>query len=253
MSFLARVGQRKRAELEPLRGQPPRGVGPPIRSFSLALRQSRLTAIAEFKRRSPSQGALRPGADVAEIARRYEQAGAAALSVLTDRDFFDGSGEDLRRARAAVKIPVLRKDFLIDPLQVAEARDWGADAVLLIAAMLDAASLSRMLAATAALGMEALVEVHDADELSLALACGAQIIGVNNRDLASLTIDLSTAESLLPRVPPGILRVAESGIGGPHDCARMRAAGADAVLVGTALMRAEDPGLALEALLSPCG
>lgn len=253
MSFLAKVGAVKRQELARLRASAPPEGGPPIRSFSLALQQYSLTAIAEIKRRSPSRGELRSGADAVEIARAYEDAGAAALSVLTDATFFGGSGEDLRRVREAVGIPILRKDFLIDPLQVAEARSWGADAVLLIAAMLDAATLSQLLATTHALGMEALVEVHEADELALAVACGARIVGVNNRDLDSLTIDLAVAEALLPRVPAGLVRVAESGIGSPADCARMRAAGADAVLVGTSLMQAPDPGEALRRLMTPCG
>ncbi|MCB9762998.1 MAG: indole-3-glycerol phosphate synthase TrpC [Alphaproteobacteria bacterium] len=250
MSFLERIRPAKEAEVADLRAAPPDpSAAPPARSLHAALKAPGLQAIAEVKRRSPSRGLIREGADAADIARSYAAAGAAAISVLTDGPHFGGSLDDLQAVRAAVDIPVLRKDFLIDPLQVAEARAAGADAVLLIVAMLADEVLQELLDATRVLGMEALVETHTAAEVARALACGARIIGVNNRDLVSLEVDLAHGEAVLPGLPPQVARVAESGIRGPADRRRMEAAGADAILVGTALMGAADPGVALRGLL----
>lgn len=222
---------------------------PPARDFAAALRGDQVRVIAEIKRASPSEGAIRPeGFDPRDIARDYESAGAAALSVLTDERFFDGRLEHLRAARAAVEIPVLRKDFVIDERQVYEARAAGADAVLLVVAVLDGGRLAELRALAHELGLAALVEAHDEAEVEAALAAGAQIIGVNNRDLRSFTVDLATTERLAQMVPADRLLVAESGVHTRADVERLAAAGADAVLVGTALMRAEDPGEALREL-----
>lgn len=215
---------------------------PPVRDFAGALRASGAVALmAEVKRRSPGAGEIRPGLDPVEVARGYEDAGAAAVSVLTDVSWFGGSLEDLTRVRGAVSLPVLRKDFTIDELQVVEARGAGADAVLLIVRILDDEAL-RALAATAAdLGMAALVEVHDGDELERALAAGATLIGINNRNLDTFETSLDVTEELLPRVPPTVTVVSESGIRGPGDVDRVGRAGAHAVLVGESLLRAESP------------
>lgn len=220
------------------------------RSLAAALGRRRPAVIAECKRRSPSRGLLREDYDAAAIARRYEAAGAAAVSVLTNEEFFGGSLADLEAVRDAVSLPVLRKDFLFDPYQLEEARAAGADAVLLIAAVLGDGQLRELLGSSRELGLEALVEVHDADELDSAVAAGARILGINNRNLRTFETDLATTERLSPRVPPGVLVVAESGLRGPRDLQRLEAAGADAFLIGEAFMRAPDPG---EALLLMCG
>jgi indole-3-glycerol phosphate synthase/phosphoribosylanthranilate isomerase len=244
-STRAAVEVRKRAR--PIDTLPPPG---PRRPFAAALaRPSRLNVIAEFKRRSPSRGPIRAGADPAAIARAYEAAGACALSVLTDEPFFGGSMDDLARARAATSLPVLRKDFVIDAYQVAEAAAGGADAVLLIAAALPGAGLPALHAAAIAAGLDALVEVHDRAELDRALALPARIVGVNSRDLRTMTVDLRTAVDLAAAIPDGVVAVAESGIRTPEDARRMRAAGYDALLVGEHLMAAPDPGAALAALV----
>ncbi|MCB9745890.1 MAG: indole-3-glycerol phosphate synthase TrpC [Alphaproteobacteria bacterium] len=250
MSFLDRIAPEKWQEVAALRAAPPSPAGPPIRSLVDALRAPGLSALAEVKRRSPSRGDIRPGADAAEIARSYVAHGAAAISVLTDGPHFGGSLADLTAVRQAVPVPVLRKDFLVDPIQVAEARAYGADAVLLIVAMLSPNQLAELLSAARELGMQALVETHDAAELEVALTAGARVVGVNNRDLKALQIDLATCERLLPTVPPGVVKVAESGLSSPAHLARMQAAGADAVLVGSSLMSAPSPGEALAALLA---
>jgi indole-3-glycerol phosphate synthase len=253
MSFLAQVAREKEMEVDRLRAGalPDPHRAPPVRSLAAALSTSGIATIAEVKRGSPSEGTLRPDADAAAIARSYEAAGAKAISVLTDGPHFSGSLADLAQVRGAVSLPVLRKDFLIDPIQVLESRTAGADAVLLIVALLSDPLLHSLLAATRELGMEALIEVHTQEELERAVAADARILGVNSRDLSDLSIDLLRAEALLGQVPPGILRVAESGIKTPADRDRMAAAGADAMLVGSVLMTAPDPGAALEALL--CG
>lgn len=216
------------------------------RGFAAALEALPAPAvIAELKRGSPSRGLLRPVYDPAGIARGYAAAGAAALSVLTDERFFGGALEHLALAREASHLPCLRKDFVVDAYQVDEARAAGADAVLLIAAAVAAAGGAELYAAAAEAGLDVLVEVHDARELEWAAAVGARLVGVNNRDLRTFEVSLATTERLAPRVPPGVLLVAESGIRSPADLRRMAAAGARAVLVGEAFMERPDPGAAL--------
>ena len=241
-----RKRQRSLAELERLAGNQP-----PPRRLRQALRMpGRVTAIAEFKRRSPSLGWIREGAEVAEIARGYAVAGAAALSVLTDEPFFGGALVDLGRARAVVDRPILRKDFIVDEYQVIEARAAGADAILLIVAALDDATLRTLFAACGRWGLEALIETHDAEEVSRAVALGAGIIGVNHRDLQTFTLDRELAIRLRPQIPRETVLVAESGIRDAADLTRMGQAGIDAVLVGETLMRAPDPGAKLSELLA---
>jgi len=222
---------------------------PAPRDFVGALRARNPAVIAEIKRASPSKGLLRADFDPAAIARSYEKGGAACLSVLTDREFFQGSPEDLIKARAACALPALRKDFLIDPYQAFEARALGADCVLLIVACLEDAELRALEKVAHALGMAVLVEVHDAQELQRALALETPLIGINNRNLRTFETRLETTLELLPRVPQGRMVVTESGILARADVARMRAAGVDTFLVGEAFMRAADPGAALQALL----
>ncbi len=238
---------------------------PPARGLASALRRAgAVTCIAEHKRRSPSAGWIREGSDVAAVARSYAAAGAAALSILTDEPFFGGSLDDLRRARVAAAVPILRKDFVVDRYQVVEARAAGADAILIIVAAFSAAfsaasegaegargdhQIAALLAAAHDAGLDALVEVHDRAELERALALGAAIVGINNRDLRTFTIDRELAIRLRGLVPPDRVVVAESGIRDGADVERLRAAGVDAMLVGETLMRAPDPGAALAALL----
>jgi indole-3-glycerol phosphate synthase len=254
---LARILAAKRREVEvrrqatsttDLRGAPLWAA--PRRGFHAALHAREAPAvIAELKRASPSRGRIREEFDPAALARGYARAGAAALSVLTDEPFFEGALEHLARARGAVELPCLRKDFLVDPYQVEEARAWGADAVLLIVAAVSGTQGHELLAAAAAAGLDVLVEVHTAPELEWACDVGARLIGVNNRDLATFAVRLETTERLLaaarPRLPPGTVVVAESGIRSRRDVDRMTAAGAHAVLVGEAFMERADPGAAL--------
>jgi indole-3-glycerol phosphate synthase len=222
----------------------------PVRGFAARLAEPRLSVIAEVKRRSPSRGVLAAGLDAVAQATIYEEAGATAVSVLTEPRHFDGSLDDLVAVREAVAVPVLRKDFLLDPAQVFESRAAGADAVLLIVAVLGAERLGAMVAAAASAGVDALVEVHDRDEAAIARGCGATLIGVNNRDLASFVTDLGVAEALAPAVQgEGIVTVAESGIHGSGDADRMRAAGFDAILVGEGLVVANDPAAVLGRLI----
>jgi len=204
--------------------------------------------IAEIKRASPSKGLLRAEFDPAAIARSYADAGAACLSVLTDRTYFQGAGAHLEAARSACTLPVLRKDFVIDPYQVFEARVMGADCILLIVAALASAQMSELEALAHELDMAVLVEVHDASELEQALALKTPLIGINNRNLRSFETRLETTLDLLPRVPADRVVVTESGIGGAGDVARMRSAGVGAFLVGEAFMRASAPGRALSGL-----
>ncbi|MEO6772392.1 MAG: indole-3-glycerol phosphate synthase TrpC [Kofleriaceae bacterium] len=208
--------------------------------------------IAEIKRASPSAGPIRPNADPAMIAREYAAAGATAISVLTDKTYFDGDLAYLGCARRACALPLLRKDFIIDPLQIAEARAAGADAVLLIAAAFPAGEveLGACVLVAAGLGLDALVEVHDEAELDRALAARATLIGVNHRDLRTFQIDMTLTERIAKRVPAGTVLVAESGIKTAADVRRLGDAGADAVLVGEQLMRAASPGAALQELLA---
>lgn len=217
------------------------GARPAPPSFSRALRGERVAVIAEVKRRSPSAGAIREDLDPRERAALYALHGAVAISVLTDRPHFGGSVEDLRAAAGQVVVPLLRKDFILDELQVIEARAAGASAVLLIVRALPDARLHALLACARAAGLETLVEVHTAIELDRALGAGAEIVGVNSRDLDSFRVDPAAAWELLARVPSEHLAVAESGMREPGDVAAAAAAGADAVLVGTALSAAADP------------
>ncbi len=213
----------------------------PARDFAGALRGGeKVSVIAEIKRKSPSAGWLNRELNPAGQASVYAHGGASAISVLTDEEYFGGSREDLESARGAVEVPVLRKDFIVDPVQVYEARAMGADAVLLIVRILEGDQLSELLTAAEDLGLAALVEIHDGAELDRALAAGARVIGINNRDLTTFETDLAVAESLAPRVPADRVVVGESGIHGPEDVDRLGAAGVDAVLVGESLVRAAD-------------
>jgi indole-3-glycerol phosphate synthase len=220
-----------------------------VRSFSAALRATEgLAVIAEIKRRSPSRGDLDPGLDPGAVAADYEVGGAACLSVLTDGDFFGGSAGDLEAARAACALPVLRKDFTVGPADVADARLMGADALLLIVAALSDAELSELLALAARVGLEALVEAHDEAEVERALAAGAQMVGVNQRDLFTFDVDHERALRVAGAIPAAVVAVAESGIRDGGDARRLAEAGYQAVLVGETLMRAGDRREALAAL-----
>lgn len=231
-----------RAEIEGL---------PAARGFAAALAaEPGLSVIAEVKRRSPSKGELAPGLVPGVLAKSYAAGGAACLSVLTDGEFFGGSAADLADARAAVELPVLRKDFTVSPLDVADARLMGADAVLLIAAALDGTELRQLHALAVELGLDALVEVHDEGELGRALDAGARLIGVNQRDLVTFEVDQQRAVRVAAALPPGAgaVLVAESGVRGPTDAQTLAAAGYDAVLVGEHLVLAPDPAAAVAAL-----
>jgi len=208
-----------------------------------------VAVIAELKKASPSKGLIREEFHPAELARELEAAGAAALSVLTDEEFFQGSLGNLREASAAVSIPCLRKDFILDEFQLLEARANSADAVLLIVAALSLAELRSLVAAARARGLDVLCEVHDAEELQRAVDAGCDLIGVNTRDLRTFKVDLETAFRLAEKFPADVVRVAESGIHSADDVARLRAAGYDAFLVGESLMRAASPGDALRELM----
>ena len=221
---------------------------PPPRDFTGALAGPGLSVIAEFKRASPSKGVINAGMDPSERATAFEAGGASAMSVLTEPDHFMGSSEDLREARAATSLPALRKDFTLDTAHVWEARAMGADAVLLIVAILDDALLSRLLGAAEEAGLAALVEVHSREEASRALDAGATVIGVNNRDLRTFDVDLATSEQIAPLLEGVDIRIAESGVKGPADAARLRAAGYDALLVGEYLSRSADPAEAISGL-----
>jgi indole-3-glycerol phosphate synthase len=257
--ILRRILATKRAELEAARASVPlaemerraRAQAAP-RDFARALR-AKLAAgkpavIAEIKRASPSKGLLRDPFEPAAIARSYAAAGAACLSVLTDREYFRGAPEHLMQARAACDLPVLRKDFVVEPYQVYEARAMGADCILLIAAALAAGDMRGLERIARELGMAVLVEVHDAAELDAALTLATPLVGINNRDLRNFATRLETTLDLLPRVPADRLVITESGILTPADAARMQAAGVGAFLVGEALMRAAEPGKALNSL-----
>jgi indole-3-glycerol phosphate synthase len=224
---------------------------PAPRGFRAALAgHAGVAIIAECKRRSPSRGVLRAEYDPVAIARSYERHGAAAISVLTEPAFFDGSLDHLARVRQAVQVPLLRKDFIVDRYQLLEARVAGADAVLLIVAALDDERLGKLLAAARALRLDALVEVHDEPELHRAIAAGADTIGVNNRNLRTLTVDVETSHRLAGRMPADVLAVAESGLRSGNDLRTLRDAGYRAFLVGERFMAADEPGAALDALLA---
>ncbi|MFL6564533.1 MAG: indole-3-glycerol phosphate synthase TrpC [Burkholderiales bacterium] len=225
--------------------------GPP-RDFVSALRKKmalgKAAVIAEIKRASPSRGLLRPNFDSMQIAQSYESGGAACLSVLTDRDFFQGAPEHLASARAACALPALRKDFVFDPYQVLEARALGADCILLIAACLSTAEMKTLEDVALELGMAVLVEVHDTAELESALTLRTPLVGVNNRDLRTFETRIETTLGLLERIPADRIVITESGIASPADVASLRSRGVNAFLVGEAFMRAPDPGGALRAL-----
>ena len=253
-SILAEIVEKKRGEVAALRLQANRleaavGNSPVVRDFLGEITSyEHVSLIAECKRRSPGAGLIRPDLELEIVSRLYEQGGAAALSVLTDAPYFGGSLEDLRVAREATNLPILRKDFTLDPLQILEARVAGADAVLLIVRILDDEVLQRLILEAEALGMAALVEVHDERELKRALEVGAGIIGINNRDLATFTTDLDTTIRLLEGVPEDIIVVSESGIRVPEDVDKLGGVGVDAVLVGESLLRSPDPGVAAQEL-----
>jgi indole-3-glycerol phosphate synthase len=218
--------------------------------------EATIALVAEIKRRSPSKGELAPDLDPAEVARAYESGGASCLSVLTDAPHFGGSAEDLKSARAAVGLPVLRKDFTVSPADVYDARIMGADAVLLIVALLDDAELAELREIAVDLAMAVLVEVHDEHELERALGTGASLVGVNQRDLHSFELDRARAERVARHVPAGVLKIAESGVESVADVAALARAGFDGVLVGEALVRRRDRRSAVAELLGravPCG
>jgi indole-3-glycerol phosphate synthase len=222
---------------------------PPVRPFGQALVPGeRLSVISEIKRRSPSKGVLREGLDPHEFAQIYELAGASCLSVLTDVEFFGGSVADLQVARAACLLPVLRKDFTVCAHDVVDARLMGADCVLLIAAALSQAELVSLHALATEIGLDVLVEIHDETELARALQAGAQIVGVNQRDLVTFEVDHARAIRMGSLIPDEVVKVAESGVRGPDDASALMEAGYHAVLVGESLVTASDPGAALRSL-----
>ncbi len=222
----------------------------PAGRFATALSTAdRINVIAECKRRSPSRGVLRASYDPAAIASGYQTAGAAAISVLTEPTFFDGALEHLEAVRSAVDIPILRKDFIVSEYQIFEAKAAGADAVLLIVAALQLSALKTLRARAEALGLDTLVEVHAADELAAAVDAGARIIGVNNRNLRTLAVDVRASDDLIDRVPDDVVAVSESGLRTSADVLRLGTLGYDAFLVGERFMTADDPGRALRTLL----
>jgi indole-3-glycerol phosphate synthase len=257
MSILDAIVARKRREVTVIRDVVPLAVleaelavAPAVRDFFAAVSSGPpIRLIAEFKRRSPSAGEIRPRATVAEVVQAYAAAGASALSVLTDHAGFGGSLADLEAARAAVDLPLLRKEFVIDPYQVVEARVHGADAVLLIAECLDDCHLRSLYRLILDLGMTPLVELHDEANLERVLALGATLVGINNRNLATMTTDLSHVLRLRERVPAEVVLVAESGIRSRPDVELLEAAGVGAMLVGESLLAQPDPGLAAARLL----
>lgn len=256
LSILEQIVVRKRAELLLDRERAPldtlqaqaRAASP--RGFRRALERAAPAVIAEIKKASPSRGVIAADADPAQVARRYELAGAAALSVLTDQIFFHGSLDDLEAARAATRLPALRKDFTLDRYHIWQAAAHGADAVLLIVAVLTPQELRELLGEARGLGMDALVEVHDQAELDRALAAGADLIGVNNRNLKTFEVTLETSLRLAEAMPPAVLAVSESGIRKREDIEQLAAAGYRAFLVGESLMSQPDPGAALATLLA---
>ncbi|HLI11382.1 MAG TPA: indole-3-glycerol phosphate synthase TrpC [Alphaproteobacteria bacterium] len=260
--ILARICAEKRREIERRKIERPfaavesaaRAASPP-RGFACrlaaAVATGRYGLIAEIKRASPSRGLIRSDFDPPALARAYARGGASCLSVLTDAPYFQGKDEDLAAARAAVELPVLRKDFMLDPYQVVEARALGADCILLILAALDDATARSLAALAADYEMDVLAEVHDGAELERALQLPCRLIGINNRNLKTLRVDLATTEELTPQVPDDRLLVCESGLGSPVDLARMAAAGARCFLVGESLMAQADVEAATRNLLAP--
>lgn len=245
---IAKLKQRSRSALD----DQARGASP-VRGFAAALRGKTPAVIAEIKKASPSKGLIRADFNPAELAGSYAKGGAACLSVLTDQKFFQGSNENLIAARAACALPVIRKDFLIDPLQIIEARAIGADCVLLIAAALSPAQMSELSVCANELKLDVLIEVHEGRELDQVLKLDARprpLLGINNRNLRTFETRLETTLELLPRIPAGYEVVTESGIATRADVARMRSAGVERFLIGESLMREKDPGVALSALIS---
>jgi indole-3-glycerol phosphate synthase len=224
------------------------GDEPSSRRFGAALKEPGIKVIAEFKRRSPSAGTLRETPDLHELVGAYERGGASALSVLTEAKHFDGSLEDLRAARAACELPILRKDFIVDEYQLYEAKVARADAVLLIVAALEPGELISLSERARTLGLDVLVEVHDRDELQTALAMEAELIGINNRDLRDFSVDVGRTAELMDAIPSGVTVVSESGIVESEQLSRLEDAGVSAVLVGERLMRSADPEAALRTL-----
>lgn len=260
--ILQTIAAYKREEVAYRKAQRPQAVveaeawrASPTRGFAAALARAhapgRLALIAEVKKASPSKGLIRADFDPPALARAYEAAGAACLSVLTDGPSFQGDDAYLVAARAATDLPAIRKDFLVDPWQVAESRALGADAILVILAMVDDAVAAELMSEAARFDMDALVEVHDEAEMARAGELGALLVGVNNRDLRSFVTDLAVTERLAAQVPEGALLVTESGIGGPGDVARLEKCGAKAMLVGESLMRQADVEAATRRLLAP--
>lgn len=248
----ASVAHRKRALPDVVLKLATEKAGPP-RDFAGALARDGFNVIAELKKASPSRGILRENYAPAMLAASLEQAGAAALSVLTEEEFFLGSLGDLKEARNAVQIPVLRKDFIVDPWQVWEARAAGADAFLLIAAVLSDEALGELLELGRSLKMEPLVEVHSREELGRVVAAGARIIGVNNRDLRDFQVRIETSLELIEAIPENCIAVSESGLCTHDDLVRLRRSGFDAFLVGETLMKDADPAVPLRALLGTAG
>jgi indole-3-glycerol phosphate synthase len=248
----ARAGVAERREMLPFEViQAVADEAPPRRPFGEVLRRAgRVNVISEYKRRSPSRGVIREDLAPQDVAVAYEKAGAAALSILTDTEFFGGQLDHLTAGRGATRLPAIRKDFVVDAYQVWEARAAAADAILLIVAALTDAELAALLGEAKEAALEVLVEVHDAAELDRAVAAGAGIIGVNNRNLKTMEVRLETSLDLLPKIPKDAVKVAESGIKTGADIRKLRQAGFDAFLVGEHLMSAPDPGAALQALLA---
>jgi indole-3-glycerol phosphate synthase len=247
----ARAGVGRRSAERPLADLEQRlAERPEQRPFGEALVRPGLSVIAEFKRRSPSAGEIRAGATPGDIARGYDEAGAAALSVLTDEQHFGGSLDDLREARAACVLPVLQKDFIVDRYQLYEAAVAGADAVLLIVAALDQDRIGSLYEEARELDLDVVVEVHKEEELEAALTLDAEVIGINNRNLDDFTVDVQTTFELMPDVPAGKTVVSESGIADRTTLDELERVGVDAVLIGESLMRAEDPGAKLRELIA---
>ncbi len=255
-TVLERILAETRAEVERRKRELPLEPAPAAdraqadeRRFLDALRRDGIGVIAEFKRRSPSAGALRERPDLAEIVGAYQRGGAVAVSVLTEGPNFEGALDDLEAARAACDLPLLRKDFIVDAYQLHEAVAAGADAVLLIVAALTAGELASLHGAARALDLDVLVEVHDRQELAVALDLGAEIVGINNRDLRDFSVEVTRTEALMDDMPSGVTVVSESGIASAEQLRRLRERGVQAVLVGETLMRSADPAAAIRALL----
>jgi indole-3-glycerol phosphate synthase len=250
-NILSQIVERKRERVEEAKRAKPivpttyRRPG----KFIAALRRNPISIIAEIKRRSPSKGVIREHFEPATIARNYEANGAAAISVLTEEDFFEGSLDHLKQVRAATNVPLLRKDFIFDEYQILEAAEAGADAILLIAAMLEHNDMARLLKVAERAGLDVLVEVHDRDELEKTLRQNVKLLGVNNRDLRTFVTDISTSIALARDLPSGLTLVSESGIRSRDEISRLREAGFHAVLIGEELMRADDEGAALRDLI----